>query len=880
MADPKPRPEDYVSGGETSPGSSAPPLEDTESIEYAPGAVEAAISLENYRIIRKIGEGGMGMVYEAEQHSPRRLVALKIIRGGPLASARAQRLFQREIRALALLRHPGIAAIYESGRTAQGQNFYSMELAGGQTLDAYLRLQDEQPREGRDLLRARLELFLRIAGAVNYAHQRGVIHRDLKPSNVLVDDKDTASVTYTGFEDYLEVKVLDFGLARITDPGSEGHSMTEAGRLEGTLSYMSPEQVRGNPDEIDLRTDIYSMGVMLYLMISGHLPYKVQKLPLPEAARVICDEAPQPISTALTRSGKVDADLNTIVMTALEKEPARRYQSMAAMAEDIRRYLANEPIVARAPSTWYHVKKMVVRHRVAAGFSLALLAVLVGSSITMLIQARRIQREAESTRRVSQFMVDLFKGSDPGEARGRTLTVREVLENGSRRVATELKDEPAAQSQLQLTAGTVFRSLSSYQQARPLLEASLETRKRLYGEGSLEAAEVYEELGDTLRVMGKYPEARAAAERAVAIRKSRLGEQNALTAESMNKLALILENSNQVDAAEKLFGESLGILDRVKGPASLEISAVLNNFAVLKWRQGDFAAAERLARRALEIRRKAYPDGHPSVANSLQLLGTILIQTGNYQQSEQSTREALAMRERLFGPGSEDAVQSTGELAAVLVAQGRYAEAAPLYQQNLDTDRKFLGDNHPTVAIDLSALALCLQRLRRLDDAEPLYRRSLAIRNTVFGKDSPQSAVVLYNLASLLDSKGDLKEAERLYEQSIDIKVRTQGESHPNTADAKIALALLYIKHGKLKEADGLLRTGVEDRLKATPASPEAGRLLTLRADYYATTDRPNEADGDYRKAIEILSSALPADHPLLVGAGQKYAHFRASQRH
>ena len=223
-------------------------------------------------------------------------------------------------------------------------------------------------------------------------------------------------------------------------------------------------------------------------------------------------------------------------------------------------------------------------------------------------------------------------------------------------------------------------------------------------------------------------------------------------------------------------------------------------------------------------------------------------------------------------------MKSVGELAAVLVAQGRYEEAARFYRQNLDTDRKFLGDEHPTVALDLSALALCFEKLNRLDEAESLYRRSLAIRNAVFGKDSPQSAIVLTYLASLVARRGNFKEAERLYEQSIDIKIRTQGESHPDTADAKVSLAQLYINHGKLREADGLLRTGVDDRLKATPASPRAGGMLIIRADYYAKTDRPNEADTDYRKAIQILSASLSAGHPSLMDAEQRYARFRASQ--
>jgi eukaryotic-like serine/threonine-protein kinase len=737
------------------------------------------------------------------------------MRQGHLIDDVHARMFHREAETLGRLKHPNIAAIYESGHTDDGHDFFAMELVAGVTLGTWLarRTKHATPEE----LELRLRLFRTLCDAVHYAHQRGVIHRDLKPSNIIV----TEEVTGSGIGAHLPVvKVLDFGLARITDADvAAGTLMTEVGLIKGTLPYMSPEQARGDADAIDVRTDIYALGVILYELLAGRRPYDVAATSLAEAVRVICEDPPRPLSHAWSGTRRLDPDVETIVGKALEKESERRYGSAAALADDVERYLSSQPIAARPPSRAYRMRKFVRRHRVGVTAGAALSAALVvglAASAAMYLRAEQARERAEL---IASFMGDMLKDVGPAVAKGRdTALLREMMDGAAARIEKgDLATAADAELRLRGTIGNTYRELAAYEPAGKMLEPAL------------------------------------------ALARSQHAGNHAEVAAALHDLARLRDESGDLAGAEPLFRESLAMRERLYGGTHAETAAGMNDLAALLVERGDPTGAEALYRRALAIREKLQPPSPKDVAETVDGLGDLCRRQRRFAEAEPLFLRAIALDEKALGPDHPELAINLGNLALMYRDQGRYAEAEPFYRRAIAIDEKALGPNHPSLAMDLHNLALDYHDQGKLADAEALYLRSVAIEEKALGPYHPWLAGTLTNLALLYRDEGQPAQAEPLLLRAVAIDEKAVGPDHPDLALHLFNLAWLYRDQGRYAEAERLLRRAVAIDEKAVGRSSlPTARDLAVLAELYQHEDRPEATGPPLERALGIYEAKPP----------------------
>ncbi len=749
------------------------------------GASLLPATIGRYRILSLLGEGGMGAVYEAEQEHPQRTVALKVIRAG-YATAEMLRRFENETQALGRLQHPGIAQIYDAGtaETPFGyQPYFAMELVHGQTLLTYCETHQLNPRQ-------RLELVAKICDAVQHAHQRGLIHRDLKPANILVDEAG-------------QPRILDFGVARLTDSDAHATRQTDIGQLVGTLAYMSPEQVLGDPAEIDTRSDVYALGIILYELLAGKLPYTIGRQ-LHDAVRVIREEEPARLSSVhRTYRG----DVETIVARALEKDKSRRYASAAELAADIRRYLHHEPIVARPPSTTYQLQKFARRNRALVAGVAAVLVVLVlgiAASTWEAVQARRAQKQAQQQAAISQAVNDFLQKDLLGQASAfnqpdPNITVRTVLDRAAKNIQGKFNQQPEVEAAIRDTIGNAYYDLGLSAQAQEQLQPALALGRRVPGTQNPKAlAILFDDVARVDTEQGKYGEAEKLLSEAIESDRRVLGQQHPETLQAMGLLGKTYSDEGKNQQAETLLQQTVDLDRRVLGTADRGTVITMGYLVGVYSDEAKYTQAESLAGQLLQIDRQRSRANDPFTLSHMNELAAIYLQEGKYSQAEAMLRETLEMQRRLFGPEHPNTLTLETNLAACYLAEGKYAQAETLVKPALGIERRLKGRGHRDTAILTHILLKTYAAEGKYAEAEELCREAIP--------DFQDNSVGLMSLAWFRLTAADprlRRNQEALGEARRGVKLTPGNGNYLNT------LGLAEVRNSLWKEAIPTLQKAI-----------------------------------------------------------------------
>ncbi len=815
----------------------------------AVGVVQPSDRFGPYRIIGEAGRGGMGTVYLAERGEPyHQRVALKVVRGAFALDEHLLRRFAEERQILATLQHPHIAQLLDGGLTEDGLPWLALEYVEGEPIDRYCAQRALSPE-------LRLQLFLAVCDAVQYAHQHLVVHRDLKPSNILV--------TAEG-----QVKLLDFGIAKVLEPSAgepgratPGEALTRTGLRVLTPEYASPEQVRGEP--VTVRSDVYSLGVLLYELLTGRRPYRLTDRSPREVERAVLDQdpgAPSSMVEAPRLRRRLRGDLDTIVLTALRKEPARRYQSVDRLAADLRRHLDGRPVTAR-PDTWrYRAGKFVRRHRLPLAAATLVVLSLLGGLAGTAWQARAAAAEAAKQRAVKDFLIGLFRVSDPEQSRGREINARELLERGTRRADTALAGSPELQSELLHILGVIHRELGLYGRADTLLgrsvllarslreEQSPDLAARLTDWGSVLVRQSRLESADsvlqqallirrrrpgaedssvaaTLRTLGELELQRPENERAeslyreaLAIDRRLFGEDNLLAAADLTGLGTALYQADRLREADSAYSTALAIRRRLLDPAHPALLVALHNLALIRADQGELRDAERLEREVLAKRRSLFPQGHVDVALAMRELARFLVDPGRPDrrpvEAESLLIDALAMHRALLGPDHPETIRTLKALAPLRYWEGDLAGAERLFREVLASFRRTLGENHQETAAAMGHVGQVLRARGSYREAEPLLVRALAIRRDLLGDSHSDVALSLASLATLRQEQGDYSAAEPLVREALAISRKLLEPGHPLIAWRLNSLGEVLTQRGRAREAEPHLREALAIRVQ------------------------------------------------------------------
>jgi tetratricopeptide (TPR) repeat protein/predicted Ser/Thr protein kinase len=789
-----------------------------------------------YRVLRELGQGGMGTVYLAERADGEYegQVAIKVTRDGPGNAERLRRL-RTERQILANLRHPNIAGLLDGGTTDDGAPYVVMEYVEGTRIDLYCDAH-------RLDVRARIELVRTLAGAVEHANRNLVVHRDIKPGNILV--------TGDGIP-----KLLDFGIAKLLDAEADPDVTRTTTTRILTPAYASPEQIAG--DAITTASDVYSLGVVCYVILIGRLPYQLGDARTPSEVVRIVSEAPVTRPSDAVTTGQAEelaeqrgttaeqlrrifaGDLDAILLTALRKEPDRRYRSAGDFGADLGRFLDGRPVSARPDTLGYRAGKFVARNRIgvaaAAAATIALIAAVSFYTARLARERDRAQVEAAKAGQVAAFLEDLFEVSDPSQSRTDTITARELLDRGAERIATNLTEQPEVQATLMGVIGRVYRGLGMYPAARDQATAALAIRRRLHAGEHHDVAESETDLGAALGGMAERTAAEARLREALRIERAlHAGDDEHLVAALAGVAAVVKDEGTRLDDAEALFREALAMRERL-GTNDGSLAMLSDGLAgTLVWK-GDYAGAEPWLRQSVALVQKQVPVDSAVLAIAVHNLGHNLKQLGKAEEAITMERQALAIGLAFYGPAHPYVTAFRNGLGTVLRDQGDLEGAAEQFRRSLTADSARLGPDHDQVATNLGLLGTTLLAQGRLNEAEVALRGALGVRRKALGPDHPYVAISVNELAGLYLARGKLVEAESRYREALALRRRHQPAHPPYIAYSLVGLARTLISARRPGEAIPLLLEADTIRRAALPE----GHRLRVEVDSLLGIARP-----------------------------------------
>jgi serine/threonine-protein kinase len=785
-----------------------------------------------YRVREVVGEGGMGVVYRAERTDLGSIAAVKVLRDAWLSPARRER-FAAEQRMLAQLNHPGVARLYDAGSFGDGTPWIVMEFVDGEPITAFCR-------RHRTPLAERLRLFRAVCAAVQHAHEHAVIHRDIKPSNILV--------TAAG-----EVKLLDFGIAKQLAEQDESVDQTRTGLRLLTPAYAAPEQVRGDP--VGLHTDVYSLGVVLYELLTGRLPFDLARHTPEEVVSIVATHEPERPSLAARRTPAADAppeagrtawsDLDVLCLTAMQKDPQRRYRTVEAFIRDVDHYLAGEPLEARPDSRRYRAGKFVRRHwREVSASSLAAAVViaLVVFYTLRLASARDVAvAEAARTQRIQAFTLNLFRGGDELVGPADSLRVVTLLQRGEQE-ARLLDREPEIQAELYATLGGIYQQLGRLEHADSLLRSALVRRQRLGGAYTASVADNLVALGLLHLERAHLPEGERLIREGLTLARRELPAGHPAIARATAALGQALEEKGEYGKAVPILEEAVR-LHWLADSTSPDVTAALRQLGSTHFYAGNYDLADSVNRQVLAMTQRQLGERHPLVADDLVNLGATRFERGDYAGAENYYREALAITKPFFGEAHHRTAGNLVMLGRAILYQRRFDEAAPLLREALSTRERVYGPVHPSVASVLNELGNLSMSRQQLDDAEGYFRRMGAIYRAIHGDRHYLLAVAVSNEAGVRVARRDFAGAEGLYRDAVARFAATQGPTSLNVGIARIKLGRAILRQSRFEEAERETLAGYE--IVSREAAPTVSFLTAAREDLAAAYDalgRPDRA--------------------------------------